>query len=128
MMCVAVSPSKAPASSASALISSFIFQRSSIESQLRSSTELWRRPIRAAAASPFSSSSSPLSAWVEANWAKLSIQWIFQWRSWMSMASSSSTASSTKPAEPVSKPSRYSKLRSISGRRRSRHQSRKLPA
>ena len=102
MMSAAVSPSKADASSASPLISSFIFHRSSIESQLRSATELWSRPISPAAASPFSSSSSPLSACVEANWAKFSIQWIFQWRSWMSIASSSSTASSMKPAASVS--------------------------
>ena len=95
-------PSKIARSSSSPAISSFIFQRSSIESQLRSSTEDCSRPISAGSASPRTSSIVALSAVVEENWAKLSIQWIFHARSWTSIASSSRIARSSSVAASVS--------------------------
>ena len=101
---LAVSPSKAACSSSSALTSSLACHRSSIASQLRSSTLDCSRPISAVSAP--TSSITALRFVVDANWAKFSIQWIFQWRSWMSIASSSSTASSSSDAPSMSKPSR----------------------
>ena len=85
---VAVSPSKAALSSSSPLISSLILQRSSIESQLRSSRLDCSRPISPGSSPPRTSAITALRFVVDANWAKFSIQWIFQWRSWTSIASS----------------------------------------
>ena len=89
MISAAVSASNAVASSGSALASSFIFQRASIESQLRSAAEFWRRPRSSSSILPWVFSMTARRLSVAESWAKLSIQWIFQWRSWMSIASSS---------------------------------------
>ena len=96
MISPAVSALKTAARSGSALASSFIFQRASIESQLRSLAEFWSRPRSCSLILPcvFSMTARRLS--VADSWAKLSIQWIFQWRSWMSIASSSRQASSIR--------------------------------
>ena len=87
-MSPAVSPSNAFESSASSLICSLIFHRSSIESQLRSSRLDCRRPISPGSSPPRTSAMTALRFVVELNWAKFSIQWTFQWRSWTSIASS----------------------------------------
>ena len=92
MISPAVSCLNAAARSASTLASSFIFQRASIESQLRSLAEFWRRPRSCSLILPWVFSMTARRLRVADSWAKLSIQWIFQWRSWMSIASSSSTA------------------------------------
>jgi hypothetical protein len=63
-------------------------------SQLRSSTLDCRRPMSAVSAP--TSSITALRFVVDANWAKFSIQWIFQCRSCTSIASSSSTPSSSR--------------------------------
>ena len=88
MTSAAVSPSNAAESSWSPLISSLSFQRSSIESQLRSSRLDCRRPISPGSSPPRTSAITALRFVVDENWAKFSIQWIFQWRSWTSIASS----------------------------------------
>ena len=76
-----------------------IFHSSSMESQLRFTVELCRRPISAEwSPSPLAAATAALSAMVEENWAKLSTQWIDQCRSCMSIASSSRIASSTRLA------------------------------
>ena len=83
----------------SVLIFSLMFHSSSMESQLRFTTDDCRRPISAEwSPSPLASAMTVLRLVVEENWAKLSTQWIDQCRSCMSIASSSSTASSTRLA------------------------------
>ena len=90
-------PRRRARSSGSSVTSFFIRQSASIESQLRSVDRVLE-PARAASAStsPRVSSMTARRLSVAESWAKLSIQWIFQWRSWMSIASSSSTASSAR--------------------------------
>ena len=113
-----LSGENAARSSGSSRTSFFIRQSASIESQLRSDAEFWSRPSSASSTWPrcFSMTARRLS--VADSWAKLSIQWIFQWRSWMSMASSSRQATSARviPSTASSLASRNAKLRSISGR------------
>ena len=115
-------PANSRASSGSAFASSFISQIDRILSQFRSRAEFWSRPRSVSSTRPWVCSITARSLSVALSWAKLSIQWIFQWRSWMSIASSSSTAScaSVRSALRSSIPSRNAKLRSISGTRRSR--------
>ena len=75
-------------SSASSRTSFFIRHSASIESQLRSDAEFWSRPSSASSTPPRVRSMTARRLSVADSWAKLSIQWIFQWRSWMSIASS----------------------------------------
>ena len=91
-----LSGSKAARSSGSSRTSFFIRHRASIESQLRSEAEFWRRPSSSSSTVPRVFSITARRSSVADSWAKLSIQWIFQWRSWMSMASSSRQAASAR--------------------------------
>ena len=82
------SAANAARSSGSSRTSFFIRQSASIESQLRSDAEFWSRPSSCSSTEPRCFSMTARRFSVADSWAKLSIQWIFQWRSWMSMASS----------------------------------------
>ncbi len=116
---------KASLRSLSFLISSFIFHRASMRSQLRSLAEFCSRPRRMWSTSPRASwTAAGMPRVVAENWAKLSIQWIFQWRSWMSIASSRMVAHSKMSifSQLSILLSRYSKLRLISGTSRLCHQ------
>ena len=108
-------PSRPPSSS----------QIARILSQLRSLAEFCSRPRSPSSTRPWVFSITARRFSVALSCAKLSIQWIFQWRSWMSIASSSRTATWARDssARRSSIPSRNAKLRSISGTRRSRQES-----
>ena len=108
--------------------------RSSSATAPRSSPSCDPRPssgaARGAARRPlprvFSMTARRLS--VADSWAKLSIQWIFQWRSWMSIASSSRQAASARFMSVGGVEARLEDTRSCvpsPGRSRSRHQSAK---
>ena len=96
------SAANAARNSLSSRTSFFIFHSASIESQFRSEAEFWSRPSSVSSTVPRVLSITARRSRVADSCAKLSIQWIFQWRSWMSMASSSRQASSASDIRPSS--------------------------
>ena len=91
-MALVSSGPNAARSSVSSRTSFFIRHSASIESQFRSDAEFWSRPSSSSSIDPRVFSITARRFNVADSWAKLSIQWIFQWRSWMSIASSSRVA------------------------------------